>query len=100
MRLDGWQQAFIVPAGAGGTITMTFQPTATYHLALVVSILAVALLLAIAAWSFTPARRRAAAPSVGPMDVTPYRFLPVESDIHWLAAGARTARMRRSGCVG
>jgi arabinofuranan 3-O-arabinosyltransferase len=52
VRLDGWQQAFIVPAGAGGTITLTFRPTETYHVVLVASLLAVALLLGVVAWSF------------------------------------------------
>ena len=66
VRLDGWQQAFIVPAGAGGTITLTFRPAGTYHLALVASLLAALLLLAIAAWP----RRRAG--SVGPVGVTPW----------------------------
>ena len=55
MRLDGWQQGFIVPAGAGGTITLTFRPAATYHLALVASLVAAAILLALTAWSFLPA---------------------------------------------
>ena len=58
VRLDGWQQGFIVPAGTGGTITLSFRPAATYHLALVVSLAAAAILLAIAAWSFTRRRRR------------------------------------------
>jgi arabinofuranan 3-O-arabinosyltransferase len=57
IRLDGWQQAFIVPAGAGGAITMTFRPAATYHLVLIASLLAAALLLALAAWSFVAAKR-------------------------------------------
>jgi len=52
VRLDGWQQGFVVPAGAGGTITLTFRPAGTYHVALVASILAALLLLAVAAWSF------------------------------------------------
>jgi arabinofuranan 3-O-arabinosyltransferase len=63
VRLDGWQQAFIAPGGAGGTVTITFRPAGTYHLVLVASILAAALLLAIVAWSFigrTPASQRAA----------------------------------------
>jgi arabinofuranan 3-O-arabinosyltransferase len=29
--LDGWQQAFIVPAGRGGTITLSFRPAGLYH---------------------------------------------------------------------
>ena len=57
VRIDGWQQGFIVPAGLGGTITLSFPPTATYHLVLAVSLLAVAVLLALAAWSFTRGRR-------------------------------------------
>jgi arabinofuranan 3-O-arabinosyltransferase len=76
VRLDGWQQGFMVPAGAGGTITLTFRPAGTYHVVLVASILAAILLLAVAAWS-----------GVGPMGVTPYRFLPVESDIQAVGGG-------------
>ena len=59
VRLDGWQQGFLVPAGAGGMITLTFRPAATYHLALVASLLAAAILLAVTAWSFTRRRRGA-----------------------------------------
>jgi arabinofuranan 3-O-arabinosyltransferase len=50
-----------VPAGAGGSIALSFRPAATYHLVLAASMLAVAILLALAAWSFTPAGRRGAA---------------------------------------
>jgi arabinofuranan 3-O-arabinosyltransferase len=52
VRLDGWQQGFVVPAGAGGAITLTFRPAFTYHLVLIASLLAVAILLALTAWSF------------------------------------------------
>jgi arabinofuranan 3-O-arabinosyltransferase len=62
VRLDGWQQAFIVPAGAGGTITLTFRPAGTYHLVLLASILAAILLLAVAAWSFIARPRGGARP--------------------------------------
>ena len=58
VRLDGWQQGFVLPAGAGGTVTLTFRPAASYHLFLVLSLLAIAVLLAIAAWSFTGRRRQ------------------------------------------
>ena len=59
VRLDGWRQGFVVPTGQGGTITLTFRPAAAYHLALVISILAALILLAVAAWSFLrrPPRR-------------------------------------------
>ena len=84
VRLDGWQQGFIVPAGPGGTITLTFRPAATYHLALIVSLLAAAILLAIAAWSFTGA----APPGTGPV---PARSGPARTG----ERGTRPGRRRR-----
>ena len=62
VRLDGWQQGFVVPAGAGGTITLSFRPAAAYHLVLVASMLAAVILLALAAWSFLGRRRGGAGP--------------------------------------
>jgi arabinofuranan 3-O-arabinosyltransferase len=47
--LDGWQQGFIVPAGAGGVITMTFAPATWYHIGLVLAALALIGMLAVAA---------------------------------------------------
>jgi heme A synthase len=47
-----------VPAGPGGTITLSFRPAAAYHLALAVSLVAAAILLAVAAWSFIGRARR------------------------------------------
>ena len=91
VRLDGWQQAFVVPAGAGGTVTMSFQPAGTYHVVLVASILAAALLLGVVVWSFI-ARPRGANARPEPMNVTLYPQESVESDSHWFA-GQRTGRM-------
>lgn len=48
-RLDGWQQAFIVPAGQGGLITLSYAPAAIYHAWIVLSALALIVLLAAAA---------------------------------------------------
>ena len=31
VTLDGWQQAFVVPAGAGGRVAMTFTPATGYR---------------------------------------------------------------------
>jgi len=58
VTLDGWQQAYVVPAGAGGTVVMTFTPVAGYHWLLGGTVLGVLLLVAGALW---PPRRRAAA---------------------------------------
>jgi arabinofuranan 3-O-arabinosyltransferase len=43
--VDGWQQGFIVPAGPGGTVRMTFAGNAPYRGALLVGALAALLLL-------------------------------------------------------
>jgi arabinofuranan 3-O-arabinosyltransferase len=49
VQLDGWQQAFVVPAGAGGVITMAFAPATWYHISLGLSALAIIVLLVVAA---------------------------------------------------
>jgi arabinofuranan 3-O-arabinosyltransferase len=49
VTLDGWQSAFIVPAGRGGTIALSFAPATVYHIGIVVSVLALAGLIAVAA---------------------------------------------------
>jgi arabinofuranan 3-O-arabinosyltransferase len=55
LRVDGWQQAFEVPAGRGGTVTLTFTPDRPYRVGLAAGAGAVLLvgLLALA-----PAGRR------------------------------------------
>ncbi|HTZ26212.1 MAG TPA: alpha-(1-_3)-arabinofuranosyltransferase family protein [Streptosporangiaceae bacterium] len=47
--LDGWQQGFVVPAGAGGVITMTFAPATWYHIGLALAALALIGLVCVAA---------------------------------------------------
>jgi arabinofuranan 3-O-arabinosyltransferase len=93
VRLDGWQQAFIVPAGAGGTITMTFRPASTYHLVLIASILAAALLLALAAWSLVAAKRRGAAKghTGGTYEASAMRGIDAKKGRGWLGLLAVTA---------
>ncbi|MGP8010535.1 MAG: hypothetical protein ACLPKZ_09820, partial [Acidimicrobiales bacterium] len=36
VRIDGWQQGWIVPAGRGGTISVTFGPESLYRISLLV----------------------------------------------------------------
>jgi arabinofuranan 3-O-arabinosyltransferase len=66
VTLDGWQQAFIVPAGPGGVITLTFTPESVYHAGIVASAIALAILAVLAAgWGW---RRR---PRVSPQASAP-----------------------------
>jgi arabinofuranan 3-O-arabinosyltransferase len=53
VTLDGWQQAFVVPAGGGGIIAMTFAPDRFYHFWIILSAIA-----ALALVAFATVRRR------------------------------------------
>ncbi|MFC7534495.1 alpha-(1-_3)-arabinofuranosyltransferase family protein [Actinoplanes sp. GCM10030250] len=55
VRVDGWQQAFVVPAGAGGAVTLRFTPDEPYRIGLAAGAACVALVVLLA---LVPARRR------------------------------------------
>ncbi|WP_430787680.1 alpha-(1-_3)-arabinofuranosyltransferase domain-containing protein [Actinoplanes sp. G11-F43] len=62
VRVDGWQQAFVLPAGEGGTVTLRFTPDEPYRAGLAAG---AGFVLLIAILALVPARRRvvpAAAP--------------------------------------
>lgn len=63
--VDGWQQGWVVPAGAGGTIELTFRFDSLYRWALVIGLALMALLL-VAAWWPSARRTRAGEPVVVP----------------------------------
>ncbi|MFJ5994015.1 alpha-(1-_3)-arabinofuranosyltransferase family protein [Streptomyces sp. NPDC092370] len=77
VRLDGWQQGWRVPAGAGGDVKLSYEPATTYDAALIGSGVGIAVLLGLALW-----RRRAANPDA-PQPVPPPPGL-------WLGAVALT----------
>ncbi|MFB7375182.1 alpha-(1-_3)-arabinofuranosyltransferase [Streptomyces sp. NPDC056222] len=56
VRLDGWQQAWVIPAGASGTVTMEFEPSGPYRTALIGGAIA---LVALVALAFVGRRRHA-----------------------------------------
>jgi arabinofuranan 3-O-arabinosyltransferase len=53
IQVDGWQQGFVVPAGATGLVSLTYTPDRTFTAGLLLGLLA-ALLLIVLAW---PVRR-------------------------------------------
>jgi arabinofuranan 3-O-arabinosyltransferase len=75
VTLDGWQQAFVVPAGAGGQVAMTFTPATGYRWLLAGSALAICVLIAAAAWRSRrrsqPWLRLTAAGLAGPLPAEP-----------------------------
>ena len=56
-RVDGWQQAFALPAGAGGRVEITYGPAVGYRLALAIGGVAAMLVLALALFPARPRRR-------------------------------------------
>ncbi|KKD06990.1 alpha-(1-_3)-arabinofuranosyltransferase domain-containing protein [Streptomyces sp. WM6386] len=50
VRLDGWQQAWRIPAGAGGTVKLSYEPATTYDGALIGSGVAVLVLVGLVLW--------------------------------------------------
>ena len=55
VRVDGWRQAWVVPAGTGGDIDVVFAPDRSYRLGLVMGLVAV---LALIVMAIAPIRRR------------------------------------------
>ncbi|WP_320778119.1 alpha-(1-_3)-arabinofuranosyltransferase [Streptomyces sp. CRN 30] len=50
VRLDGWQQGWLVPGGEGGTVQLSYRPATTYEAGLIASAVAVAALIGAALW--------------------------------------------------
>ncbi|MGI9006374.1 MAG: alpha-(1-_3)-arabinofuranosyltransferase domain-containing protein, partial [Streptosporangiaceae bacterium] len=48
VRLDGWQQGYVLPAGSKGVVTLTFGPVKFYHVWIIFSAVGVLALLAAA----------------------------------------------------
>ncbi|MBB4896637.1 arabinofuranan 3-O-arabinosyltransferase [Streptomyces griseostramineus] len=63
LRLDGWQQGWRIPAGAGGTVELSYGPATTYDAGLIGSGAGIAVLVGLALW-----RRNAGNPD-GPQPV-------------------------------
>lgn len=62
-RIDGWEQAWVLPAGSGGVVTLTYSPDGLYRTGLIVGSALVLLLVGLALW---PARRENDARARGP----------------------------------
>ncbi|WP_307037485.1 alpha-(1-_3)-arabinofuranosyltransferase domain-containing protein [Streptomyces canus] len=50
VRLDGWQQAWRIPAGAGGDVKLSYEPATTYDGALIGSGVALLALVGLVLW--------------------------------------------------
>jgi len=71
VRLDGWKQAWLLPAGTAGVVTLTYPPNAIYQDAIVAGLSALVLALLVAAGPWAWARRRSGPPSAAAAAPTP-----------------------------
>lgn len=60
LRIDGWQQAWLVPEGEGGTVTMEYEPALLYRAGLIGAGVLFLVLVALAVF-----RRKGSGPSKG-----------------------------------
>jgi arabinofuranan 3-O-arabinosyltransferase len=59
VRLDGWRQAWVVPAGTAGPVRLSYRPDRTYQAAVLTGLSLLLVLLIVALW---PSRWRPGAP--------------------------------------
>jgi arabinofuranan 3-O-arabinosyltransferase len=62
VQLDGWKQAWVLPAGTTGTVTLTYAPQALYRDAVIAGLAILALLILVAFGIFAAGSRRRRAP--------------------------------------
>ncbi|MFI1400371.1 alpha-(1-_3)-arabinofuranosyltransferase family protein [Streptomyces sp. NPDC020681] len=66
LRIDGWQQAWLIPAGEGGTVKLEYEPLVLYGIGMIGGAVALALLAGLAL-----VRRRGGAPASAAMTPPP-----------------------------
>lgn len=72
VRLDGWQQGYIVPGGSGGTVLLSFAPDTLYRLSLLLGLF---LVLALVGIALSPLHDPSGLPPTGPSSL-PKSLLP------------------------
>jgi arabinofuranan 3-O-arabinosyltransferase len=68
VRLDGWKQAWLLPSGSAGLVTLTYLPNAVYRVAILggLSSLALVMVLAVRPWAWRRRRRSGSGPAPVP----------------------------------
>ncbi|WP_039831372.1 alpha-(1-_3)-arabinofuranosyltransferase domain-containing protein [Nocardiopsis valliformis] len=88
VRLEGWKQAWVLPEGSAGTVTLTYTPDAVYHRVLAAGGALAALLVVLALWprrwlpggrrlTAEPPHRSRALPEAGPGWLPRWAVLPL-----------------------
>jgi arabinofuranan 3-O-arabinosyltransferase len=63
VRLDGWKQAWVLPAGTSGLVRLTFGPEQLFRVTVIGGLAALALVMLAALWPAGPRRRKGPLPA-------------------------------------
>jgi arabinofuranan 3-O-arabinosyltransferase len=66
VRLDGWKQAWVLPAGTSGLVRLTFGPELLFRVTVMGGLAVLALVVLAASWPTRPRRRRGPPPVQAP----------------------------------
>jgi arabinofuranan 3-O-arabinosyltransferase len=92
VRLDGWEQAWLLPAGSSGTVTLTYLPNTRYQQALAAGLAALVLLGLVA---LRIGRRRGPAAAAQPAGSAAAPAAPGAGTTGMGRSRSRWARLRR-----
>ncbi len=96
VRVDGWRQAWLLPAGSGGTVRLEFAPDRTYRAALLAGAVAVLTLLVL---MLVPPRRGTVVTAQVPTPVRSRTRLLLAAIVALLALGPLGAISAAVGCA-
>jgi len=108
VRLDGWKQAWLLPAGTTGVVTLTYQPESLYRDAVVGGLAALAVVMLVA---LVLSRRRRPATDQAQQPRAKYRIQPWPQDhppsarprwlrwLRWLGLAAACAVLAGAGLL-
>ena len=95
VRLDGWKQAWVLPAGTAGVVKLTYQPESLYRDAVIGGLAALALVMIVAL--ALALRRRGRRPLAWPAD--PVADQLATGPRRWFAAGVIGVSLVAAGVV-
>jgi arabinofuranan 3-O-arabinosyltransferase len=67
VRLDGWKQGWVLPAGSTGQVTLLYLPNASYRDSIIGGLAALALIIVVACWPAAWSWRRRRGVGTGPV---------------------------------
>jgi arabinofuranan 3-O-arabinosyltransferase len=97
VRLDGWEQAWLLPAGTNGLVTLTYKPQAEYQAALAAGLATLLVMIGLAVVPLRRRRRRGQVRQAGP--ILPPPDYGRRSWLSWPTPARAVVLLAGTGCV-